>query len=180
LVEYANNNTKGISVDAVKHYVDCLPVKSKCKKINVGISNIRSIRDVYYIPENVIDENNLYQWLKGCNCINYYHPLHIKHNIKHLCKIDKVNVITPCELFYQNKVRNVKYLKLSTEGHDVVILKSLFSYISFLPKSFYPIRIHFKSNENTSPRDVDEILALYYTVGYKLESRGYNTLIVFG
>ena len=180
LIQEASDNTKGISVDAVKHYIDALPDKANCKKLNVGISNTRSIVNVYYIPEDIVDTYNLEYWFKGCNCINDYHPLHVKHNLTHLCKIDKVQVITPCDLFYQNCVRNVKYLKLDTEGHDTVILKSLFSYIQFLPTSFYPNKILFETNEHTTPKDVDEILDLYYTIGYKLESRGYDTVIVFG
>jgi hypothetical protein len=179
LIQEASDNTVGISVDAVKYYIDALPDKANCKKIHIGISNVRSIVDVYYIPEDIIDSHNLQPWFKGCNSINDYHPYHKRDNVTHLCKIDKVNVITPGELFYQNSVRNVKYLKIDTEGHDTIILKSLFSYIKYLPTSFYPNKILFESNDHTPPEDVDETLELYYTIGYKLESRGYDTVIVF-
>jgi hypothetical protein len=178
LIQSANDNTKGISVDAVKYYIDQLPDKLNCKKINVGISNINSILDVYYIPENIIKQNNLQHWFKGCNCINNYHPLHIKHNISHLCQIDKVEVITTYELFYQNSVRNVKYLKIDTEGHDTTILKTLFFYIKFLPIVFYPNKILFETNENTNSKEVDEIIYLYCSIGYKLQSRGYDSVLV--
>ena len=86
-------------------------------------------------------QNNLPHWFKGCNCINNFHPLHIEHNVSHLCKIEKVKVITTYELLYQNTVRNVKYLKIDTEGHDCVILKTLFFYIKYLPLIFYPNKI---------------------------------------
>ena len=178
LIQYADNNIKGISVDAVKYYIDNLPDKSNCKKINIGISNINSSLDVYYIPEKIIEENNLPNWFKGCNCINNYHPLHIKHNVSHLCLIEKVKVITTYELFYQNNVRNVKYLKIDTEGHDVIILKTLFFYIKYLPISFYPKEILFETNENTSSKEVDEIIQLYISIGYKLKSRGYDSVLI--
>lgn len=178
LIEHADDNTKGISVDAVKYYIDNLPNKLNCKKINVGISNINSTLDVYYIPENIIKENNLPDWFKGCNCINNYHPLHISHNVSHLCKIDKVNIITTFELFYQNSVRNVKYLKIDTEGHDCIILKTLFYYIKFLPVIFYPNKILFETNEHGNVKDIDEIIELYSSIGYKLQYRGYDTVLV--
>ena len=178
LIQSADDNVYGISVDAVKYYIDNLPDKLNCKKVNVGISNINSTLDVYYIPENIIEQNNLQKWFKGCNCINNYHPLHISHNVSHLCKIDKVKVITTYELFYQNNVRNVKYLKIDTEGHDVIILKTLFFYIKFLPKIFYPNKILFETNENCNSKEVDEIIQLYCSIGYKLESRGYDSVLV--
>lgn len=178
LIECADDNTKGISVDAVKYYIDNLPDRLNCKKINVGISNINSILDVYYIPEDIIQQNELQHWFKGCNSINNYHPLHIQHNVSHLCKIDKVKVITTYELFYQNNVRNVKYLKIDTEGHDVTILNSLFFYIKFLPIIFYPNKIIFETNEHSNSKEVDEIIKLYCSIGYKLESRGYDSVLV--
>ena len=179
LIQSADDNTKGISVDAVKYYIDNLPDKLNCKKLNVGISNINSTLDVYYIPENTIKENNLQEWFKGCNCLNNYHPLHISHNVSHLCKIDKVNVITTYELFYINKVRNVKHLKIDTEGHDTIILKSLFFYIKGLPIVFYPNKITFETNEHSVYLDVNEIIFLYCSIGYKLKSRGYDTVLIF-
>lgn len=117
-------------------------------------------------------------WFKGCNCINDYHPLHIQHNVTHLCNIEKVKVITTYELFYKNNVRNVKYLKTDTEGHDCVVLKTLFFYIKCLPSLFYPNRIQFESNRNSKSTDVDEIIQLYLSIGYNLEKRGYDTILV--
>jgi hypothetical protein len=179
LIQSADHNTKGISVDAVKYYIDSLPDKLNVKKINVGISNINSFLDVYYIPEKIIESNNLETWFKGCNCINNYHPLHIEHNVSHLCKIEKVKVITTYELFYQNNVRNVKYLKIDTEGHDVTILKTLFFYIKYLPINFYPNRIMFETNQHSKSKDVDEIIELYCSIGYKLESMGYDSVLIY-
>jgi len=179
LIELADDTTKGISVDAVKYYIDCLPDKMNCKKINVGISNVKSVLDVYYIDEKVIESNNLPYWFKGCNCINTYHPLHLKHNVSHLCKIEKVNVITACELFYTNNVKKVKYLKIDTEGHDCIILKSLFSYIKGLPDMFYPCKIQFETNEHHTVESVNEIITLFGSIGYRLVHRGYDTIIIY-
>ena len=178
LIQLADDNTKGISVDAVKYYIDSLPDKLNVKKINVGISNINSFIDVYYIPEIIIKNNNLPDWFKGCNCINNYHPLHIKHNVSHLCKIEKIKVITTFELFYKNNVRNVTYLKIDAEGHDCIILKTLFFYLKYLPKIFYPNKILFETNSNTESIFVDEIIHLFCSLGYKLEKRDYDTILI--
>jgi hypothetical protein len=178
LIQTADDNSIGISVDAVKYYIDSLPNKPNVKKINKGISNVNSLLNVYYVSEKKIEENNLPNWFKGCNCINNYHPLHIKHKITHLCEVEKVEVITTYELFYQNKVRNVKHLKIDTEGHDCIILKTLFYYIKYLPMIFYPKRIAFETNENSKSSDVNEIINLYCSIGYKLESRGYDSVLI--
>ena len=156
LIQNANDDTLGISVDAVQYYINQLPEKPNVKKLNMGISNKNTILDVYYIPEKVIDENNLPEWFKGCNCIGEYHPLHIKHNVSHLCITDQVKVVPCYELFYKNKVKNVNFLKIDTEGHDCIILKSLYYYIYYLPSIFYPEKILFESNEHTKKKDVDE------------------------
>ena len=156
-----------------------MPSKKNVKKINVGISSVNSTLDVYYIPEKVIEANKLETWFKGCNCVNDYHPLHKKHNVTHLCEIEKVNVITPARLFYENKVKCVNYLKINTEGHDCVILQALHSYLTGLPTSFYPKKILFETNEHTNPNDVTFILKLFLSIGYQLQHRGYDTIIVF-
>ena len=179
LIEKANDNTMRISVDAVKYYINQLPEKPNVKKINMGISNKNTILDVYYIPEKVIYDKNLPKWFKGCNCIGEYHPLHIKHNVSHLCIIEQVKVIPCYELFYKNKVKNVNFFKIDTEGHDCVILKSLYYYISYLPSIFYPQKILFESNEHTKKEDVDEIIQLFCNLGYKLQSRGYDTILEY-
>jgi hypothetical protein len=170
LIEIADDTTKGISVDAVKCYIDKLPNKKNVKKLNLGISNENTLLDVYYIPEKTIKENNLPYWVKGCNSINDYHPLHV--DVHKYCEIEKVKVITTYELFYQNSVRNVRFLKIDTEGHDCIILKTLFFYIKYLPTIFYPKIIQFETNRWTKTKDVDEIILLFSSIGYKLESRG--------
>jgi hypothetical protein len=178
LIQNSTNDIDiGISIDAVKYYIDNLPNKPNIKKLNLGISNINSFIDVYYIPEEIIDKNNLQKWLKGCNCIGNLHPLHIKHNLQKYVVCEKVKVITCYELFYQNKVKKVKYLKIDTEGHDIIILDSLFNYLKYLPSIFYPDKILFETNEHVEKKNVDNIINLYNQIGYIVEKRGYDTII---
>ena len=178
LIQGADDTTIGLSIEPVKYYIDCLPDKKGVKKLNVAISDRSGEIDVYYIPEDVIVANNLQDWFRGCNSVNKYHPLHIQHGVTQLCKVDRVKVITPADLFTQNKVRSVKYLKIDTEGHDCTILKSLYTYLEpLLTKEVYPKRILFESNEHTSIESVDEIIYLYSKLGYVVDSRGYDTIL---
>jgi hypothetical protein len=177
LIENADDSVKGISVDAVKYYIDKLPNRANVKKINVGISNKKSLLNVYYIPEDIIISSKLPDWFKGCNCINNFHPLHISHNVKHLCKIEPVQVIPSYELFYKNKVGSLKYLKIDTEGHDCIILNNLYTYLQYLPTTFLPKKILFESNEHTNINDVNHTIILYKSIGYKVASRGYDTVL---
>ena len=178
LIETADDTTTGISVDSVKYYIDKLPNRKNVKKLNLGISNENTFLDVYYIPEKTIKENNLPYWVKGCNSINDYHPMHTI-NVRPYCEIEKVKVITTYELFYQNSVRNVRFLKIDTEGHDCIILKTLFFYIKYLPIIFYPKKILFETNRWTKHKDVDEIILLFSSLGYKLESRGEDSVLTY-
>ena len=61
LIQNATNE-KGLSVEPLKYYLDCLPDKTNVKKINVAITDepLCDTVDFYYIPENVIIENRLY------------------------------------------------------------------------------------------------------------------------
>ncbi len=178
LLQTAGERTKGISVDAVKYYIDSLPDKPNVKKIHVGVSDTRGEMDLYYIPEHIIREHHLPEWFRGCNCIRQYHPLHIKHNVQHLCVVEKVRVIPAEELFYEHRVRKVGFLKIDTEGHDCVILRRLFKYFQCIPRSFHPSKIMFESNENAIKEEVDHIVELYTSIGYVCQTRGYDTVLV--
>lgn len=177
LVEQSTDDTYGISIDAVKYYVDCLPPKKHVTMLNVGISNKSGELDVYFIPEEIIVKHNLPDWFKGCNCIGDYHPLHKYHHVSHLCTIEKVKVITPAELFISNRVRGVKFLKIDTEGHDCIILKALFDFLCRCTVEFHPLQIKFETNEHSNVEEVDEIIHLYSQLGYLVKERGYDTII---
>lgn len=134
--------------------------------------------DIYYITEDNIKKNNLQEWFKGCNSIGKYHPLHIKHNLKHIVTKQNVKVIAAYELFYTNNVKKVEYLKIDTEGHDYIILNSLCEYIKYLPNDFKPNKILFESNEHTNKNDVNNIINNLISIGYTLKKKGYDTLMI--
>ena len=43
----------------------------------------------------------------------------------------------------------------------------------------YPLKIKFESNENVSTKDVDQIISMYTDLGYKVISKGYDTLLEY-
>jgi len=181
LIQNANDETSGLCVEPLSHYLYSLPCKKNVIKINKAITDNTTKNDekmdIYYIPEDVIEKQHLPEWLKGCNSINSMHPLHIKHNLQQYVKIENIGVISIKELLYGNSIRNAAFIKIDTEGHDCTILNGLYNYIKFLPDIFHPLTIKFETNENTKEIDVNNILNLYEKIGYELKSRDYDTII---
>ena len=69
------DNKIGISIDAVKYYIDKLPNKTGCTKINNGISNFNGEIIINYVSIENIKKYKLPIWVRGCNSVNHYHPL---------------------------------------------------------------------------------------------------------
>jgi len=181
LIEKASNSEIGISVEPLKCYIDDLPDKSNVKKMNIAITanKVDDFIDIYYIPKKVILDNRLPTWFKGCNTIGKYHPLHIKHNVQHLVAIDRVQLVNISDFFINNKIHELKYLKIDTEGHDLVIMNGLYDYLKNKDTTFYPSRIQFETNEHSKKEDVTVTINLFIQLGYTLESRGYDTVLVY-
>ena len=148
-IQTCDDSQKGISIDAISYYLNCLPDKPNVKKVHTAITSDRTSDSIkiYYIPEDVIESNNLYSWFKGCNTIGDYHSLHKKHNLFHLVKIEDVPLLNIDEFLIYNNIRKIKYLKIDTEGHDYIILNGLFKYLETKSKEYYPERIQFETND---------------------------------
>ena len=178
LIEKANDEDYGLSVEPLSVYLNELPNKKNVKKINMAVTDIKTKNiNMYYIPETIIKENNLPDWFKGCNTIGDYHPLHKKHNVEKFVRIESVEVISVDKLFYLNNIRGVEYMKIDTEGHDCIILRGLYEYLRYLPDHFHPREIKFESNENTKSEVVDSVISLYESIGYYVVIRDYNTVL---
>ncbi len=172
----------GYSIDILQTYLDDLPNKKNVVKCCIGITGSckeNETVNVYYIPKEIIKEKHLDDWYRGCNTIGKYHPTHIQNNMLHYVSIDTVNVITLKEFYIKHTIKKCKYLKIDTEGHDIVILKEFIKYLKEVGSEYYPSRIKFESNELTDGAFVDEIIDLYTEIGYTVKSRGYDTVIEF-
>ncbi len=172
LIEFANDETVGISVEPLKFYLDNLPNPKNVKKINCAISadNSRSYVDVYYIPSEIIEKDQLARKLRGCNKVGYYHYQHTQ--CKHLVTIEKnVLQIPISELFIDNSIESVDYLKIDTEGSDCFILRHLLDYLKSRPTTNYPKKIRFECNGLTDLKIIDDTIELYISNGYQLTER---------
>ena len=63
----------GVSIEPVKYYLDRLPNKANCKKLNMAVSDHVATCNVNYVSEDMIAKHNLPSWVRGCNCINSFH-----------------------------------------------------------------------------------------------------------
>lgn len=125
----STKNKKGLSIEPLKLYLDRLPENDSVTKINVGISDKISKADFYYIkPEDII-KYNLPSWVKGCNSINsphktVYNLLGDKHD--EIVSVENVEIWDWEKLINEYNIVYCDYLKIDTEGHDLVILKNYF------------------------------------------------------
>ena len=178
--EIQKENTKtGITIEPVLYYINRLPDKAGCRKINAAISDYSGVVSVYHVPDSTISAYGLPQWVRGCNSIGEYHPTVVKL----LCEkgIPRKNAIigsnVMCikliDMVVANGVEAFYYLKVDTEGHDTIILKHYFENI--IEQSQLPHIVKFESNSLSNSDDVDEIVAIANTLGYDTVSRGHDT-----
>lgn len=181
LIQQSNDKTVGISVEPLKFYLDALPNRKNVQKINCAISfdNLESNIEVYYIEPEEIIKNKLPSWIKGCNCINDYHPKIKRKKLQHLCR--KITVKQyPISTFLQNQnIRKIKYLKLDTEGGDSFILLHLLDYLKTKNNLYYPLKIKFESNNLTSKKLVKKVITEYAQIGYQLDYSNKNTQLTY-
>ena len=171
----------GITVEPVLYYINRLPDKAGCKKINAAISDKSGVVDVYHIPDDTISAHGLPDWVRGCNSIGGYHPTVVKllrdRGIQSSDAIvtNRVACIKLIDLVVANGIEGVYYLKVDTEGHDTTILKHYFENI--ISQSQLPHIVRFESNSLSSSDDVDEIIEICETLGYETVSRGHDTVM---
>ena len=176
LIEKANNNTVGISIEPLKIYLDKLPNKNNCKKINCAISNTEGFIDIYYVHPEKITELSLPFWVKGCNSVNKYHPTVISHlnemdlDYRSIISKDTVEVKQIRSILEENNICTIDTLKLDTEGHDSTILNNYLDYCKDHP-SLLANTIIFETNSLTAKEvinaDIDRLLDLGYYLVYQ-------------
>lgn len=183
--------TKGISIEPVKYYLDNLPNKIFVKKVNMAITDHNGYCDVWYMPEEKIKQYGFPRWVRGCNSINDYHPTILRLIQKRTPEISpcellesyKVKCSTLCSfLKTQREVSGIYYLKIDTEGHDIVILNKFIDEV-FEEELFdyLPHKIKFESNSLSNKTEVDNLIQKLKDIGYNLIKRGHDTTMgLFG
>ena len=184
LIQTCKDDAIGLSIEPIKMYIDKLPDKKNVKKLNIAVSSHIGEIKVFYIKPEIIEKYKLMECLRGCNTINNYHPAALyvvkdmhKLNPDEIFTIDTVQVKDIKTVFMENNVEGCTYFKVDTEGHDCVILNSLFDYCEH-NNNCLPKKILFESNHLTPVKDVDAIVDKAIQLGYIVQSRGHDTVLI--
>jgi len=199
LIEKADDNTVGLSVEPIKMYQDKLPNKPNVVKVNaalvadedLGEGNI----DFYYVHEDIINKHNLGGWLAGCNTVNKPHDFHVAYYYNpyewHLAEdkskfttynllemgmvnIDNVKCLTFKNLVDQYEIDYIKYLKVDVEGYDCKLVNAALAH--FVEYDKCPDQIYFESNSHSDKSEVALLTKRLQLLGYKLVITQFDTL----
>ena len=120
---------KILLVEPVKYYLDKLPNGEGIFKNNCAISDKSGNGEIYYVDDEIIKKYNMPNWMRGCNSFNKPHEtvLRFFNELKTPVefKIDNVAVLSFVDLINLYNITKIDKLKIDTEGHDHVVLKSV-------------------------------------------------------
>lgn len=171
----------GISIEPIKYYLDRIPEKENCIKLNIGISDYNGTCIVNYLSEETIKKYNFPEWTRGCNSINSYHKtvngmcIEKGLDIEKVSEKNSVDVSTLYTVMNKLLIDGVYFLKIDTEGHDTVILKKFHEEIQ--NNMHLPHVIQFESNVLTTEEDVNHIINIFTNIGYDLIEKGHDTIL---
>ena len=171
-----NDGRIGLSIDLIQEYLDMLPNNPNVTKICCAISDKCDEYTVY--KPNFPSE--FPQWLSGCVSVLTPHKHVIEYCARNKIKprnyvtTRKVKAIPVSELIELHNISSVDYLKIDTEGHDVIILNNWLDFCE-TNKELYPKKIFFESKDLTSPDELKKINDRLIKLNYKLTFYEYDT-----
>lgn len=172
LIEYSDDNVVGLSIEPIKYYLDRLPNKNNVKKIQSAVSDVDGEIDIYYIPDEKIEEHNLKWWIRGSNSVNRPHPFAVEELGEGLynsvVKIDKVPTVSWKTLVQNEEIGSIGYLKIDTEGYDHIILNDYLDMCEKQP-TLLADKIKFEKHPNVSNiEEIDKLLKKFnnYQISY--------------
>ena len=158
----------GISVEPVRRYLDALPDVKGITKVHAAISDYDGHINVYSVDP---DKHGFPDWVRGCNSVNSYHPTVLKLVIekrldeREVFMVERVPVMTFLTLIKKHNVHGCRHLKIDTEGHDVVILKS---YLECVSRGEFLLAdvVRFEANSLTPTDITDDMIEKMKAFGY--------------
>lgn len=195
LIEYSDNKIKGISIEPIKYYLDRLPDKSNCIKINCAISDREGTIDIYYVSPENISKYKLHECCRGCNSVNKQHPtirrdlINMGFNPDEIFSVDTVPVRLISDVLQEHNVKSINFLKIDTEGHDCIILNSFLNYYDSNnddgtdddngngENNILPKYIMFESNVLTNIEDIHKTIERCEGLGYHLIYKNDDALL---
>lgn len=184
-IQTCTESAVGLSVDPILYYIQRLPAKPHVMRVLAAVSDRDGFTDVYHVPPDLIERMGMPHWVRGCNSIGTPHPtvsnLLTSAGIDPCALIQKTKVpqFSMTSLLQMYNVSSCDYLKIDTEGHDVVILSN---YIEALQQKITAParRICFEANELTHSVLTEGIILLLCELGYVIETRdGSNVFLSY-
>lgn len=127
LIEKADDNTYGISIEPIISYLQQLPDKKNVLKVNAALSDKDGMVDLYSIDQIQVEKLQLPDFISGSSSVNQPHQFTInvigQELYNELVTVKQVPTISWKTLINACDIKGIGYLKIDTEGHDHIILK---------------------------------------------------------
>ncbi len=206
LCQQCDEDTVGISIEAVKPYLDRLPKKKNVKLLNGAFVTQEYYKsnqtiEVYYTHPDTIDKHNLSVELRGSNSVGKPHEYQIKyfdnyqdHAMSYsqpellslsrdlvkegLVSVDTVDCITWEKLFDTHDITSVNFIKIDAEGMDNSLVLDLITFC--VSRNFeFPKIIQFEKNyTHTGKKQNDELLEALAAHGYNVKTVNHDMVAV--
>ena len=161
---------RGLSVDALQHYLDDLPNPEGVEKYCAIISDEDKPSGAFWgVSLENIKKYGLPTWARGCN--NYGDKPHrtisrilTKKGLdpNSIFTRSEVEVISFSKLISDRSVTECDYLKVDTEGHDTFIIKNM------LKTDLRPKEVEYENNCLTPAKLRRECKELMIKAGYRV------------
>jgi FkbM family methyltransferase len=176
LVETMPDGSKGLTIDAVPTFLRNLPVVENNTKLNYAISNVDGEVIVYYTPDEFIEKYNLPSWMRGCNSINNPHPsvdYYLKqHDLPKTYIGQEVECLSFKTLSERHNIKSIDLLKVDTEGHDFIILRSMID-----NTLIRPTRVQCEANSLYTPDEIHDFIEFMQENNYLLFQQTQDDLV---
>ncbi len=173
--EVEQNDGIGISIDPLQIYLDRLPNKDNNIKVCCAIGDYIGKTKVFYIHPNDIEKYDLPFWIRGCNSIVNPHTLAVEilkeRKLEHIYRYEECDIITWHKLLSDYDITEIDFLKIDTEGYDLVIIEQILS----SDKNVLPKKLTFETNSITDPLLLDKTISMLQNRGYQFLEKGYDT-----
>lgn len=171
LIEEASATDRGLSIEPLGFYLNKLPNKPNVVKYQAAVTDTDGFMDIYYIEESKIVEYNLPWWVRGSNSVGKPHPFTVQEIgeelYNKLVTIDRVPTVSWKTLIEKYQIEKIKYLKIDTEGYDIVILNAYLDECEKNP-NLYADKIKFECHSGVSNKEeVDKLLTRFK--GYSVQ-----------
>lgn len=176
LIEKSDDNSIGLSIEALPFYLNKLPNKKNVKKLNkIVVSEIHYEKEIsiFYVEPELIEKYNLPTWVRGCSCIHKPHETIVNMGYGPLITSKKIEAATINEIFQENDVSELDVFKIDTEGYDCHILQSMMTNAKLKPK-----KIIFESNQLTNNKLYNETIQMLVSDYILLQRTAEDTTMI--